>query len=116
MATEKYTVLNDNGVQKLAEEIFKLIKRDYPTAEFVNNALEELEAKLNSTDALLTFNPQLNENGELIINYPEGEDPPVLTINDAGYLILTDSGSATDAKISTMTFTVNDEGYLIVSA
>ena len=112
----KYTILDDNGVQKLAEEIFKLIKRDYATSDAMNEALAELEAKLDSTDVLTSLNPRINDNGELIIDYPEGESEPALTINDAGYLTLTDSGSETDAKIAKMSFEINDTGYLVVSA
>lgn len=112
----KYTILDDNGVQKLAEEIFRLIKRDYATADAMNEAIAELEAKLTSTDVLISLNPQVNTNGELIITYPEGESEPALAINDAGYLILTDSGSETDAKIAKMSFEINDSGYLIVTA
>lgn len=112
----KYTILDDNGVQKLAEEIFRLIKRDYATSEAMNEAIAELEAKLASTDVLISLNPQINENGELLINYPEGESEPALSINDAGYLILTDSGSDTDAKIAKMSFEINDNGYLVVTA
>lgn len=112
----KYTILDDNGVLTLAEEIFKLIKRDYATSDAMNEALAELEAKLNSTDVLISLNPHINENGELIINYPEGEDAPALSINDAGYLILSDSGSDTDVKIAKMSFEINDTGYLVVTA
>lgn len=115
MATN-INILDDNGAQKLAEEIFLKIKGDYATIDALNKEIAKLQAQINSTDVITTLNPKINENGELIINYPEDEAAPILSINDAGYLILTDNGTATDAKIAKMSFLINDEGYLIVSA
>ena len=115
MATN-INILDDNGAQKLAEEIFKKIKGDYATIAALNEEIANLQSQINSSDVLATLNPRINENGELVINYPEGETEPTLSVNDAGYLILTDNGTATDTKIAKMSFEINDTGYLVVSA
>ena len=113
---EKYTLLNDTGVKTLALEIFKLIKDNYATTEAMNIAIDNLEARLNSTDVLLALDPKIDADGNLTITYPDGEPEPALVINEAGYAVLTDSGSDTDAKIAKLQFEITEDGYLTVSA